>query len=248
MNHYDKKFYNDQFSGSYESAKKILPLLFQYYKPNSIIDLGCGVGTWLKAANTEFGVKDILGVDGDYVNRQDLMIDADNFKSYDLTKKYTANKKYDMAISVEVGEHLPENSADNLVDSLTTASDVILFSAALVNQSGTYHINEQYPEYWAAKFIARGYTTIDYIRKHIWNDDSIDWWYRQNLLLFVKNETLETLHPALKQLAMKTDAQFLTRIHPKYFNAVYNKYKWLQTFNGFLRHKLYPIKQMFAKH
>lgn len=247
MNHYDKKFYADQQAGSYLSANEILPHVFKYFTPASVIDIGCGVGTWLHVIKKEYGINTILGVDGDYVSAKELQIDEQEFKSHDLTQYYAAQKKYDLAISVEVGEHLPAASADALVDTLTHAADVVLFSAALVNQGGTYHINEQYPEYWAEKFAAKGYKAIDCIRKEIWNNEQVEWWYRQNIILYAKESILPTLHPQLQAFAEKTDPAFLTRIHPNYLNALYSKYNTLRTFNGFIRNKLSPLKKILGK-
>ena len=147
--YYNSSFYDDQQLGSYNAAKEIFPVLFEYIKPASVLDIGCGVGTWLSVLQKDYQISDILGVDGDYVNRDKLYIPPDKFQSHDLKTYFRVPKKFDLAISVEVGEHLPDSSADAFVKSLTDAADVVLFSAALKGQGGTFHINEQYPEYWA---------------------------------------------------------------------------------------------------
>jgi hypothetical protein len=54
----------------------------------------------------------------------------------------TARKRFDLAISLEVAEHLPEGSAGALVSTLIEAAPVVVFSAAIKGQSGTNHINE----------------------------------------------------------------------------------------------------------
>jgi SAM-dependent methyltransferase len=238
---YNKDFYEDQQNGSLISAKEIWPVIFQYVRPKSVIDIGCGVGTWLAALN-DFQITDYNGVDGDYVQPDNLFISKEKFLPHDLTRPFKASRKYDLAMSLEVGEHLPDTSADDLVRTLTSAADFVLFSAALPGQTGTYHINEQWHEYWAKKFIAQGFVAIDCIRKPIWNNTRIPVWYRQNMLLYIKRELLDNPeYSSLKILAEKTDPEFLTRIHPELFNYCSQKVAKLSTFEGFARYKLAPL-------
>jgi hypothetical protein len=51
-------------------------------------------------------------------------------------------------------------------------------------------VNEQWPDYWAAKFQARGYSAVDILRPMLWNDAKIDFWYRQNTFIFSNSEGL----------------------------------------------------------
>jgi SAM-dependent methyltransferase len=242
MTHYTNSFYNFQKSGSYISAQQVFPVLFRYVKPRSAIDIGCGVGPWLKALESDFGITDVQGVDGDYAI-PDLLIAKSKFVAYDLKSEYKAPRKFDLAISVEVGEHLPDSSADNLVGSLTGAADMVLFSAALPGQTGTYHINEQFPEYWAKKFKAKGFVPIDFIRKEIWNNEQVEWWYRQNILLFVKENVVASLPEELQGKLQQTDPEFLTRIHPGCVNYLHSELSKRSSVSDFIKYKLYPLKK-----
>src|SRR5690606_34222821 len=116
----------------------------------------------------------------------------------DLTKKLELNKKYDMAISLEVAEHLPESAADTFVESLTSHASIILFSAAIPQQGGQYHVNEQWPNYWNEKFKKRGFQAFDILRSEFWNNEHVPWWYRQNMVFFVKQgeETFNKFEPS----------------------------------------------------
>lgn len=196
MTAYNKDFYNSYRAASHLSALIYLDEVFKIVKPNSMLDIGCGVGTWLRAAK-ELGVKEICGIDGDYVKRDHLEIDPAQFKAYDVTKPIDLNRKFDIAISMEVGEHLPTTQSDTLVDSLTLHADIIVFSAAIPFQGGTDHINEQWPDFWATKFEARGYTVFDFARPRLWNEERIDYYYIQNGFLYVRNE----LAPEIQALA-----------------------------------------------
>ena len=87
-------------------------------------------------------------------------------------------------MSLEVAEHLPLESAETFVDSLTKHGNFIFFSAAAPFQTGTGHVNENWCEYWAALFAAKGFEPLDIIRDQIWSDESVPYWYRQNARLF----------------------------------------------------------------
>lgn len=245
---YDKNFYDARQGGSLFSAENVIPIIMDIFKPNNVMDLGCGIGTWLSVFKSKFNITDVLGVDGDYIETEMLQIKKEEFVAHNLEVPFVASKKYDLAMSVEVGEHLPDSCSENLVKSLTDASDVIVFSAALPGQTGTNHINEQMPEYWAKKFIDRGYICVDCIRKQIWNTKGIDVWYRQNILVYIKKETYELKYKdKLYKYVEKTDPEFLTRVHPELL--IYFKDKFYQTRNpiGFLRYHLAPLKKLGRK-
>src|SRR5208283_2885437 len=90
-----------------------------------------------------------------------------------------------LAMSLEVAEHLPPQSAKGFVDCLTRLAPVVLFSAAIPFQGENHHVNKQWPDYWVALFKADDYLPIDCIRGKIWGNDRVDYWYAQNMILFV---------------------------------------------------------------
>ena len=148
------------------------------------------LGTWLSVLK-EKGVREIQGIDGPWVERDLLEIPRQNFRQVNLEERVNLDKKYDFAITLEVAEHLSDKTAIRFVDSLVSASDFILFSAAIPFQGGRGHINEQWPDYWADLFNERGYVPLDFVRRNIWNDKQIPVWYRQNILMFVKKEQMQ---------------------------------------------------------
>ena len=133
------------------APRVIVPIVLEMIKPNSILDVGCGIGTWLKVFE-EYGVDDYLGIDGDYVDRSTLKISEKRFLPNDLRKRWSLNRKFDLVVSLEVAEHLPEEVADLFVSTLSAHGDTILFSAAIPGQGGQNHVNEQWPTYWQKKF------------------------------------------------------------------------------------------------
>lgn len=212
MTTYNKDFYDSYRVASHLSASLYLGEIFKAVQPRSLLDVGCGVGTWLRAAK-ELGIADVYGVDGDYVKPDQLEIEHHLFKPHDLTKSLDLGRKFDIAISMEVGEHLPEAFSDKLVDSLTKHADIILFSAAIPHQGGTDHINEQWPDFWASKFESRGYVAIDFTRPRLWNEDRIDYYYIQNGFLYVKPDILNKI-PGLSQCQIPSTNWSMRAVHP----------------------------------
>lgn len=181
--YYNPKFYRELASAQ-ESAREVLPLVLDVVKPKSVIDIGCGTGHWLAIAH-ELGVPEILGVDGSWVSAQ-LAIPKEKFLQHDLSTPLKLDHRFDLALSLEVAEHLPASAARTLVRSLCDAADVILFSAAIPGQGGRRHVNEQWPAYWAELFADLRYHCYDFLRPKIWNNPCVTWHYAQNSLIFAR--------------------------------------------------------------
>jgi SAM-dependent methyltransferase len=177
-----------------KSPTAIVPLVQQIISPESVLDVGCGTGTWLKVFQ-DYGVRDVLGIDGDYVDLKKLKISSDKFLAHDLRRGLVVNRKFDLVISLEVAEHLPESSAEGFIASLVRHGDTILFSAAIPGQGGQDHINEQWPAYWQSKFEHHGFYCHDILRSQIWDNKDVDWWYKQNLFLVSKTPNSARIPP-----------------------------------------------------
>ena len=218
MQQYDQHFYASIRDGSRRSAEIIAPLIMRILHPKSVLDVGCGQGIWLN----EFahnGVDDIHGVDGDYVSTNELVIRPEQFTALNLERGLDLGRHFDLAMSLEVAEHLGADAADSFVASLVRHSTCVLFSAAIPQQGGTSHVNEQWASYWVEKFAKHRYRPWDF-RATLWNNPQIDHWYAQNLLLFVK-EGVERDFPALAEMSAR---QPLDLVHPmQYLKIVAEK-------------------------
>lgn len=205
------KYIHEEVIHNTISADSILPIVHSHFRFNSVLDVGCGIGTWLSVSKSLWKAE-ILGLDGDYVDRNLVKkyLTEEEFISHDLTKPLNLEKKFDLSLCLEVAEHLPEDSSDVLLDILVNHSDVVLFSAAIPGQGGQNHVNEQWPDYWAKKFGERGYVFLDPIRPLIWDNPKVDYWYRQNIFLVVKNS---------HELATKYTHSHLSLIHPELYRA-----------------------------
>jgi SAM-dependent methyltransferase len=212
---YTRAYYRSLREGARQSAQVLVPMILRYVPAKSVIDVGCGQGTWLRVFQ-ENGMEDIWGVDGDHVERDELEIPAERFQAADLTHPITLKRRFDLVISLEVAEHLAVECADEFVESLTRLSPAVLFSAAAPYQGGTCHVNEQWPSYWAARFRERGYEPVDCLRRRVWQDERVQWWYAQNILFYIDRDYLEQ-NPLLNGEYKFGGGTALSLVHPKRF-------------------------------
>ena len=208
MTTYASDFYDAFAEGSRASAAEVVPLVLDLVGPvHSVLDVGCGIGTWLTAF-AECGVDDLVGVDGPYVNRRQLLVPPDAFVPHDLAEPLQLGRTFDLVVSLEVAEHVPASRADNFVGLLCQhARQAILFSAAPPGQGGKHHVNEQWPSYWIPRFAERGFQAFDAVRPRVWENPRVEWWYRQNSFLFARDAAAE-------RLAAAAPVQLLDVVHP----------------------------------
>lgn len=190
MRFYDDRFYRDQVDTAYYSGRKYAELLSQLFPIHSVVDVGCGRGAWLKAFK-ECGAETLVGVDGSWNSQANMIEGYIKFVSADLNRPngFLDGSKFDLAMSVEVAEHLQESSAAPLVQSLTRLADAVLFGAAYTKQGGNHHVNEQPNTYWAEQFARQGYAPFDVFRPVFWGDKDIAFWYQQNTFLYVRRDS-----------------------------------------------------------
>jgi len=179
------------------SAAALVPVLLETFFPTSVVDVGCGEGWFLEAFKSH-GLR-THGIDGPW-------IEAAQHVDLAVPPYPELDRRYDMALCLEVAEHVPEEHADDLVAWLTTIAPLVVFSAAIPGQGGEGHINEQWPGYWADKFAHNKCHVTGALRWTIWDDDRISWWYRQNLLVAARDldllnglygECASVIHPGM---------------------------------------------------
>ena len=175
---YTETFYENQVDGSIKSANKLLSILYDIYTPESVLDIGCGRGAWL-ASCEKLGSRKLVGIDGPWVSVDKLLSPNIEFHEKDFEEDITVDGKFDLAISLEVAEHIEEKNATSFVSALCNASNVIVFGAAASNQGGSNHINEQPQSYWINLFKNEGYEHFDIFRGALWEDQDVKWWYKQ---------------------------------------------------------------------
>lgn len=210
---YSKDFFANASEGSRKGAAAILGLVTAWVTPRSAIDVGCGTGIWLRVLKDR-GVA-VRGVDGAYVDAAGLEIPRESFVAHDLETPLPALEGADLVISMETAEHLSGARAASFVSDLCRLAPVVLFSAAIPDQGGTAHINEQWPEYWVAKFEDCGFRCIDCVRPAVWHDTGVPYWYVQNTFLAVRLDMLDR-NPKLKDLSLRYPKPSAL-VHPRHF-------------------------------
>lgn len=211
MGEYTTSFYDLIRPGCVASAAVVAPIVYDMVRPDRVIDVGCGEGHWAKAFESA-GAAHVHGVDGEYVRTRVV----DRFTPVDLASDFALDTDpFDLAVCLEVAEHLPAQVADRFVGNLCTLAPVVLFSAAAPAQGGVGHVNEAWPAYWANLFDGHGYTVSGALRWQIWNDDRVENWYRQNLLVAVPRGHTGR-YPALFDTPL---AEPFPVIHPVLWNS-----------------------------
>lgn len=180
---YSDVFYSYIERGSMSSAEAIFPILDSNIRFGSIVDVGCGRGAWLSVFK-KLGGKLVTGIDGDYVSKSSLLIDSSEFFPHNLSTRLSLDKRFDLAMSLEVAEHIPIEAADIFIDNLIELSNVVIFSAAVIGQGGEYHVNEQPLEFWKEKFEKRGYACYDFLRTKVCDNSKVMPWYKNNILVY----------------------------------------------------------------
>lgn len=202
------------------AANQIIPHLLEQLKPKNIIDIGCGLGTWLVVAK-QYGITEVLGVDGNKANDEIFLLEDGEFLKADLTKTLVRAEKFDLAICLEVAEHLPPDASDTIIETLVNSGKVVLFSAAIPLQGGQNHLNEQWPNYWLQKFKKYEYLPFDVLRPKFWNNDAVEWWYRQNMVIYAPIEFSAIFGQPAIELA--------NLVHPNLFSPIAERNCFLET-------------------
>lgn len=199
---YSSDFYAYNNRVALTSARTVVPHVAALLAPGSVLDVGCGVGAWCQVW-LENGADEVTGADGDYVERERLLIGTERFIAANLAQPFNAGARFDLVMSLEVAEHVPEAHADTFVANLIRHGDVVMFSAAVPGQGGEFHVNERPLGYWREKFAVHGYECFDPIRPLLRDDADVAPWYRFNTLLYVARPLVSALPSAI--LASRVD-------------------------------------------
>jgi len=210
-------FYEWMKVGSRQSAQHVVPVLTELVGPGSVVDVGCGTGSWLKVFE-EHGVTDVFGYDTAAVPRELLEIEAERFRAADVTAPLDADRRFDLALCMEVAQFNPKDTAAPLVANLAALAPVVLFSAGIPGQGGGGP-NQRWPIYWANHFSDHGFACVDCVRERVWDEPEVKSWYVQNMLLFVEGAALEA-KPALAREYERGQGRPLSVVHPRVFARV----------------------------
>jgi len=183
----------------------------------SVVEFGCGLATWLRVAR-EVGATEIHGYDTSDLPLSARGLTSAEFSSADLGKFIKLERKFDLAVCLELAQQLPARAGSTLVKTLCAASDWVLFSAAMPCQGGTGNQNENWMEYWARHFSENGFKCYDILREKFWYDAQIPFYLRQNACLYVRQDadqelSLHRLEPVVSPLSQIHPELYLKLLH-----------------------------------
>jgi SAM-dependent methyltransferase len=239
---YDQKFIRYAAASSRYGASKAIPVVLSALDVGSVLDVGCAGGSWLSEWRRA-GIADVFGVDGAYVDRADLEVEPERFMAADLAHPFDLGRMFDLVQSLEVAEHIDETASDIFVGNLVRhAARFILFSAAVPGQGGEYHVNEQPYDFWRKRFEENGFGAYDFVRPYIATDNRISFWYRYNIILFVRNEFAGDLSTLVSATRIP-DGKLVPDISSRWFKLRKHVVRSLSEKN---RHRLARLKARLA--
>lgn len=186
---YDKTFFDRNLEWNLPIAKDMVNVLIDFFNPQSVVDVGCGNAEFLMHFEKK-GIK-VRGYEGSSNAIANAQIDKSLIVQHDLTQQIVSPEEFDLALCLEVAEHIENKYSEMLVRNLSQLSDVVIFTAAPPGQGGHFHINEQPKMFWKDLWETKGYgldeELTENIKKNLRQKEVI-WWYCDNLMIFKKRK------------------------------------------------------------
>lgn len=233
---YDAHYHDTKAAASQRAAETILPIVFSVVDVASVVDVGCGYGSWLAAAR-HLGVTDLTGVEGPWAaswRDRDVLATEFDLVLCDLEQPLRLPRTYDLVVCIEVVEHLTAGRGASFVADLCAAGDVVLLGAATPGQRGPNHVHERWLSEWARDFATHGYEPIDCIRPQVWGDGSLWAHHRQNPVLFVAEHRRAEARARARALPEPGPAA-LDLVHPEYLRRALDEQRAPITLRQHLR-------------
>jgi SAM-dependent methyltransferase len=151
---YDERFYAKGDPMKLDSYPRFAEALIRLRSPRTVVDVGSGSGLML-AEFAKRGV-DVQGIEGSRaaIERSQL---GERIVRANLERGVPDLGNFDLALCIEVAEHLTARSAPRLVEGLTRLSDVVVFTASQPGEGGLVHMNPQPESYWRELFAKQGF-------------------------------------------------------------------------------------------
>lgn len=151
---YPEEYYSHRLKNPSEvrKAKIIADAIYYFFKPSSVVDLGCGVAMELYHLK-ERGIE-VKGIDrSPYAKKHGCISEVE---TWDLGKSYPFSRRYDVGLCFDAIEHLEPEFEVIALDNLVNSSDNVLLAVPW-KVGDPLHFNEQPPEYWVKQLGKLGY-------------------------------------------------------------------------------------------
>jgi SAM-dependent methyltransferase len=192
---YDDTFWDFHDTGDWTGFARVV---LRRFPSASVVDVGCGHGLALQALLRVDPQLRLRGFDDSptaVARARALQLPVSRLDVVALTREQAralaaATGPFDLALCLEVGEHLPAWHSGKLLDVLTCARRLI-FSAAHPNQGGVRHVNERAASYWIARLQDRGFrlSTADAAFRTEVAALALPPWYGENIHVFERADS-----------------------------------------------------------
>jgi SAM-dependent methyltransferase len=218
--------------------QKIAECILHLYSPKRVIDVGCGPGK-LSQRFAEAGIE-VTAVDGfasPAFTHANISFTRVDLNSRDALMRLEQMGPFDLAVCLEVAEHLAPSVSSTLISVLTKLAPVVVFSAAVPEQGGHGHINLKSRELWHQEFVNNRFHCADRVRVLLRGEATVAAWYRLNIVDYVRSG-----HPLTPQVG-----NVVARLIASESYAASRGYKMGEELNA-ARNRLqsFPVKQLLS--
>jgi 2-polyprenyl-3-methyl-5-hydroxy-6-metoxy-1,4-benzoquinol methylase len=132
-------------------AKRLADWIATELAPKTVLDIGCGPGTYVRALRTA-GIE-AIGIDTD-----ERVLDQAHLYQRSL---FDLESQAELIVCLEVAEHIEAEKSDEIAKCVANAvakNGYLIWSAAQPGQGGVGHINCRLPGFWQEKLESHGLT------------------------------------------------------------------------------------------
>lgn len=157
--------------------------LFKSKNVRSVVDFGCGMGDYAHRLTSE-GIP-CEAYDG---NPNTPELTRGLGKVLDLSESFDLGKTFDCVLTLEVGEHIPEEREQTFIENIVRhTNDLLLLSWAILGQVGDGHVNCKNNDYIVSEIEKRGFTYDLENSNLLRNSISHAQWFKNTIMVFKKN-------------------------------------------------------------
>jgi len=144
---YDDEFFQWHVTHARKYSMRTMDWYIQKYRPDSVVDFGCGIGSYLESAY-DYDIK----IKGYEISLDAFRYTPEFIRPYieyrDCTEVINCGI-FDTVISFETAEHIePEGTNQFILNLVNATGKTLLFTAAPPGQEGTGHINCRTRDFW----------------------------------------------------------------------------------------------------